>query len=472
MIAARSHLRDSVSWILVMDLFCLVTGIAIGVAVRWSEIPVQHLASDLGGWVIFGFSIILANYLAGSYRIEHSFSRFNLVVTWIFSLLFAFLALSVTSYASLEFLVGRGVLLLSVTSYSVLSLLMKMLVYRSLFRSHFFVCRTVVLGGGEAALRVRSTVEHEHILPRHKVVSYVDVVETAQEVHQSAPDANGVFNISSPLQDVESVIRSLDVNLIVLALTDPRLIAQLYPKLRRLRFEGIEILSALGVEETYMSRTPLDLVTQEFLTQVYMESNMPLVSRSKRFGDVVAALVGLVVFSPVLLVVAAALKLSEPGSPIFYTQMRTGQFGKPFAIFKFRTMREHAEDDTGPVWASENDPRITWMGRRLRKWRIDELPQFVNVLKGDMSLVGPRPERPELVLDLEKQIPFFAERENVLPGITGWAQIRYPYGSTIEDARRKLEYDLYYIKNLSLSLDLQILLSTIRIFVLGKERQM
>lgn len=469
---ARSHLRESVSWILLMDLFCLVIGIVTAVALYWAEIPEDQMKSGIGGWIILGFSIILANYLAGSYRIEHSFSRFNLIVTWIFSLVFAFLALSVTSYAWLQFLVGRGLLLLAVAIYSSLSLLTKLLVYRGLFRSHFFVCRTVVLGMGEAATRVRHTVENDHILPRHKVVSYLDVVETMQQVHQSAPDENGVFAISCPVKDVESVIRSLDVNLIILTLTDPHLTAQLYPKLRRLRFEGIEILTALGVEETYMSRTPLHLLTQEFLTQICLESNMPLVRRSKRFIDFVASLIGLMVFALPMLLVAICMKLSDPRGPLFYRQVRVGQFGKPFTIIKFRTMREHAEQETGPVWASENDPRITPIGRALRRWRLDELPQFFNVLRGDMSLVGPRPERPEIASDLERQIPFFAERENVPPGITGWAQIRYPYGSSIEDTRRKLEYDLYYIKNLSMSLDLQILLSTIRIFVLGKERHM
>ena len=160
----------------------------------------------------------------------------------------------------------------------------------------------------------------------------------------------------------------------------------------------------------------------------------------------------------------------EDGRPIFYFQRRVGKGGRVFKAIKFRSMVRDAEKDTGPVWAKENDSRVTRVGRLLRVTALDELPQVLNILKGDMSMVGPRPERPEIVADLAKQIPFYDEREYAMPGLTGWAQIQYPYGSSVEDAKRKLEYDLFYIKNLSLSLDLQIILRTMRIVVLGKER--
>jgi lipopolysaccharide/colanic/teichoic acid biosynthesis glycosyltransferase len=141
-------------------------------------------------------------------------------------------------------------------------------------------------------------------------------------------------------------------------------------------------------------------------------------------------------------------------------------------MVKFRTMVVGAEDATGPVWSSENDPRITPIGRWLRRFRVDELPQFINILRGDMSVVGPRPERPEIVAELAKQIPFYEDRDLMVPGLTGWAQIQYPYGNTLHDARHKLEFDLYYMKHLSFSLDLQIILRTLRIVILGKERSL
>jgi len=169
----------------------------------------------------------------------------------------------------------------------------------------------------------------------------------------------------------------------------------------------------------------------------------------------------------VFAVIALAIKLAEPGAPVLYVQERVGRFGEPFRIRKFRTMRQDAEAGTGPVWAGQDDPRVTPLGRFLRRFRLDEIPQFLNVLVGEMSIVGPRPERPEIARELEKVIPYFRERENVMPGLTGWAQIRHPYGRTAEDAVRKLEYDLYYIKHMSLALDLQIVLSTLRIIFLG-----
>jgi exopolysaccharide biosynthesis polyprenyl glycosylphosphotransferase len=181
----------------------------------------------------------------------------------------------------------------------------------------------------------------------------------------------------------------------------------------------------------------------------------------KRLLDVFASLALLALTLPTLLLAALAIKLDSEG-PVFYRQERVGRGGKPVHVYKFRTMRVDAELASGPQWASVQDPRVTRIGGFLRRMRIDELPQILNVLKGEMSLVGPRPERPHFVTTLGAQIPFYAERHAMRPGITGWAQVNYPYGASIEDARAKLSYDLYYIKNFSFVFDLLILLSTAR----------
>jgi lipopolysaccharide/colanic/teichoic acid biosynthesis glycosyltransferase len=165
--------------------------------------------------------------------------------------------------------------------------------------------------------------------------------------------------------------------------------------------------------------------------------------------------------------IVLVIKLSSPG-PVFYRQRRVGRDGIVYYCYKFRTMRADAEADTGPTWAGDDDPRITSVGRFLRQSRMDEIPQLWNVLRGDMSLVGPRPERPEFVDTLSKEIPYYHLRHAVRPGITGWAQIRYKYGSSIEDAKEKLRYDLFYIKNMSAGLDLLIFLQTIKIILLGR----
>uniref|UniRef100_A0A7C3QX76 TIGR03013 family PEP-CTERM/XrtA system glycosyltransferase n=1 Tax=Leptospirillum ferriphilum TaxID=178606 RepID=A0A7C3QX76_9BACT len=183
--------------------------------------------------------------------------------------------------------------------------------------------------------------------------------------------------------------------------------------------------------------------------------------------DRVLSLLGLLLFLPIGLLIALLIRLESPG-PVFYSQERVGLNGRPFNILKFRSMVADAEKGLTPQWASQNDPRITRIGAFLRKTRLDEVPQLINILKGEMSFVGPRPERPFFVAELEKVIPFYSLRHVTKPGLSGWAQIRYRYGATVEDAARKLEYDLYYIKNLSIFLDLMIFMETIQVILFGK----
>jgi sugar transferase (PEP-CTERM system associated) len=186
----------------------------------------------------------------------------------------------------------------------------------------------------------------------------------------------------------------------------------------------------------------------------------------KRIIDVAAALVGLVMLIPLTLLLAIAIKFDTPG-PVFYKQMRVGLRGRPYMIWKFRSMRQDAES-MGARWASTEDPRVSRVGRWLRKWRMDEVPQLINVLRGEMSLVGPRPERPVFVQELRNSIPYYDLRHTVRPGITGWAQTKFRYGASKEDSHVKLQYDLYYVKNLSLMLDMRIVANTIKVMLLGE----
>lgn len=456
-----------------MDLVCLLMGSAIGVMVRFGpEEMTKYVFNHLEGWLLLFGGVILANYLAGGYKLQFTFSRFNLIVTWVFSIAFALMILSVTSYAWVTDVLGRGVLLFSLTFYSVLSLFLKLLVYRGLFRSEIFQCRTVILGVGTSVRELKRMLEGEYVLPAHRVVACLRVTDAqAEPEHSQAAVIDKVAVIDSSTDMLENVIRSLGVTLIVLAMEDACGDAKCYPALKRLRFDGVEVLNPLNVAEIYTGRTPLDLINEEYLMQASLESDLPVYRRIKAVIDIVISILALILLSPLLLAITLLLKLTSPLSPVFYSQSRVGRFGKPFRIYKFRTMRHGAEARTGPVWAADRDPRITRLGHVLRRFRLDEVPQLVNVLKGEMSIVGPRPERPELTEQLAKRIPFYDERENVTPGLTGWAQIRYAYGSTVEDAARKLEYDLYYMKHLSFSLDLQIILMTLRIVVLGKERE-
>jgi exopolysaccharide biosynthesis polyprenyl glycosylphosphotransferase len=184
----------------------------------------------------------------------------------------------------------------------------------------------------------------------------------------------------------------------------------------------------------------------------------------QRFFDLIVSSLLLVITSPVMLLTAIAVRLESPG-PALYRQERVGLYGASFQVVKFRSMCQDAEKD-GAVWAAENDSRITRCGAFIRKVRIDELPQLWNVLKGEMSLVGPRPERPMFVEELVKLIPFYGMRHDVKPGVTGWAQVNYPYGSSVEDALHKLEYDLYYVKHMSLALDAVVIFRTVKTVLL------
>jgi exopolysaccharide biosynthesis polyprenyl glycosylphosphotransferase len=192
-------------------------------------------------------------------------------------------------------------------------------------------------------------------------------------------------------------------------------------------------------------------------------------STLERTFDVVASLFLLTLALPVMIATALAIKITEgPRASIFYRQVRVGQYGRPFRLLKFRSMREDAERDGKPQWAQKNDSRVTRIGAFIRLTRIDELPQILNVLRGEMSFVGPRPERPEFVEQLNERIPYYRERHSIKPGITGWAQLCYPYGSSEQDATEKLQYDLFYVKNHSLLFYIAILVQTVEVIVWRK----
>nr|WP_217917161.1 MULTISPECIES: sugar transferase [unclassified Myxococcus] len=236
--------------------------------------------------------------------------------------------------------------------------------------------------------------------------------------------------------------------------------------LLRCRLQGRRVYEATGFCERVLRRIPVQFLRASDFAFADELTVSPLRRTLKRGFDIAVASLLLMLSAPFLLLVAVAIKLDSKG-PIFYRQERTGLFGSTYHLWKFRSMRTDAEKH-GAVWAKANDDRVTRVGRFIRRARIDEIPQVFNILTGDMSFVGPRPERPVFVEQLKQQIPFYGLREAVKPGLTGWAQIRYPYGASVEDARNKLEFDLYYVKNGSLFLDVGIIFHTVRHVLLGR----
>ena len=270
--------------------------------------------------------------------------------------------------------------------------------------------------------------------------------------------------IFAPLS-LSDLIASNDVNRILLAGAGH--FPQSYNKeLVAVRTMGVPIEDCHSFYERLASKIAITDLPPEWIALSEGFRRDRLILAAKRVIDVLVAFLGLILSAPLALVTAIAIK-SESSGPVFYRQERVGQNEKRFTLFKFRSMAEGAEDQMGPVWAAENDPRVTSVGAIIRKLRIDEIPQMINVLKGEMSFVGPRPERPYFVEQLKQTIPYYDLRHSVKPGITGWAQISYQYGDSERDAIEKLQYDLYYIKHMSPVFDLQIIFESIKVILFG-----
>lgn len=265
--------------------------------------------------------------------------------------------------------------------------------------------------------------------------------------------------------DVLSDERAFDLLEGLVVRTDHAVLPEVASVLRGLRYQGLHVLTLMDAFEDTYQMAPLDLIDGGWLLQASSMPAMIYIRKLKRAFDIIVSLLLLIILGPICLIAMLVIRLFSSG-PVLFRQVRCGRFGRDFVVLKLRSMRVDAEA-AGPQWSSRGDSRITWWGKFLRKYRIDEIPQLINILRGDMSFVGPRPERPEFVGELEVAIPHYRERLNLQPGLTGWAQVRYPYGATVEDARRKLQYDLYYLKHMSLALDLFILLDTVRIILRG-----
>jgi sugar transferase (PEP-CTERM system associated) len=267
-------------------------------------------------------------------------------------------------------------------------------------------------------------------------------------------------------EPLHELARRLGVDMIVVAFEERRGSLPT-EELLRTRLEGIWVEEAESFFERLTGKIPAEAMRPSYLIFNPGFGMHPLAATAKRLLDFTLALLGLLVTWPIMLAVALAVRLDTPG-PILFRQERTGWRGRSFTLNKFRSMRADAEKLSGPVWASEDDPRVTRVGKFLRKARLDELPQLFNILAGSMSLVGPRPERPHFVAELAAKLPYYHMRHSVKPGLTGWAQINYPYGNTVEDALQKLQYDLFYIKYQSLLFDLSILFHTVKTVLLRK----
>jgi sugar transferase (PEP-CTERM system associated) len=445
----------------VVDTLLLVASLVAATALRfWTEIIDFHtyerlVEKALVGAVLFTLTMYYndlydENALRRGWELLWRLGRAFLVGT---------LCLILFYYVVPMLRVGRGILAIYLP-LAFLSILAWRLSFLWFQRSHALSDRVLILGTSQSARQL----SEELVLRNpfgYKVVGFLG--EHQAEVGRKLVEAS----VIGVVDDLETLVRQHGVDVVVVALDDRR--GKLpVSELLRCRMAGVRVEEGTNFFETITGKILVSNLRPSWLVFSEGFRKPRLLRNTKRAIEFLAALVVLILALPVLLLLALLIKLDSAG-PVLYRQERVGENGRSFSLMKLRTMRVDAESATGPVWASEGrDPRLTRLGRFLRKLRLDELPQLFNVLKGEMSFVGPRPERPHFVDILRKVVPYYDERHSVLPGITGWAQIKFGYGSTIEDAEEKLQYDLYYVKHMSPFMDLGIILDTIKVMVLGR----
>jgi exopolysaccharide biosynthesis polyprenyl glycosylphosphotransferase len=451
----------------------------------WSK---RHWFLTLGDWLIIVASQFAAVFLrlgvadGGDYLARHMATLFSTVILYMLVFYaggmyepptrarrvdFDFLPLIITAiaagltglvlYTRPQMTLGRGIwaissLLILFLTYGLRQVFMAMVKHGFFLRRALLLCDHPDRAADLLGLLEQSPVSPYHVLglvlcgavSDHDYPHDPPVLGHARDLHRLVADGN----VSSLLLTV-SPMRS----------------HELLPQLRPLRYVGIEIMDYVSLSEELAREIPLGHINDEWLMTAALNSSVLQIRKVKRGMDIVVSLLGLIPGIPLMLLASALIRLTSPGKAI-YRQKRVGLGGVPYVLYKLRTMQSDAEAG-GAVWAGQKDSRVTPIGFYLRKWRLDELPQLFNILKGEMSLVGPRPERPEFTEKLATFIPFYNERHLVQPGLTGWAQVRYPYGATIESAARKLQFDLYYIKNMSFLLDIAILLRTFKTILVG-----
>ncbi|HVJ03677.1 MAG TPA: TIGR03013 family XrtA/PEP-CTERM system glycosyltransferase [Sphingomonas sp.] len=449
----KHYVPNAVLLLGLFDLLLLVASGELGWIARAHQIGMapSPIADRMPQLLCYALLVQTAMMAVGVYGADALQSLRYAVARLLVSVALSVIALSVLYFLVPRISFWRSNLLYAMVASVVLLVLLRILLGKTL-GSQAFKRRIVVLGAGPRAARLKALAKAPGA--GFAVVGYVAMSE-ANRVIPEAIARDAIYNLADHVE-------LLNASEVVLALEERRNSLPL-KDLLRIKTTGVHVNEISTFLERETGRVDLDSVNPSWLIFSDGFSSGRMVSSVfKRLFDIAASSLLLLLSFPLILLTALLVKLESRG-PAFYRQRRVGLFGQGFDVIKLRSMRQDAEAPGEAVWAEKDDPRITRVGRVIRKLRIDELPQCWSVLKGEMSFVGPRPERPQFVEDLEQQLPYYAERHMVKPGITGWAQINYPYGASIEDSRQKLEYDLFYAKNYSPFLDLLILLQTVRV---------
>ncbi len=384
-------------------------------------------------------------------------SNLELAIRLLQSLGVSSLLLAVLYYLFPLLIIGRGIFLISLGFIGVVIVSWR-IIYNHILKTRQFDQKIMIVGCGPLAKSIAGEII-EKVDTGFKVVGFIseDPGKTGEKLINPSILGDG--------SQILDIARREKVDRIIVALEERR---GKFPdaQLLECKMKGIIVEDGIGFYERLTGKLQVESLRPSSLIFSEGFKKSKLTTWMKRVSGFSLSLIGLILLSPLILIISILIKIDSRG-PVFYKQERVGEMGKIFKLLKFRSMVEGAEAN-GPVWAGKNDDRITRIGQWIRKWRLDEIPQMVNVLKGDMSFVGPRPERAYFVEKLREEIPFYDQRFYVKPGITGLAQVKYQYGASKDDSLEKLRYDLYYIKNLSSLLDLLIIFETIKVVLSGK----
>ena len=401
---------------------------------------------------------LMAFYFYDLYDFLVMHDRRELVLRLVQALGLGWVALAITFYGFPHLMLGRGVSLVALPLALSLMVGWRLLIHWFLGHPQIGE-RILVVGSGDNAIEIA-----REILGRkdagYRIVGFVDNEPALVGKSLLNPKVIGLS------RDLDQIVQRENVDRIVVSMGARR---GQFPTNELLHLSlggGVSIEEGASFYERLTGRVSLDMIRPSWLIFSGRGRQARIAGLFRDVMHRLVALIGGLLSLPLALITMILIKIESPG-PVLYKQERVGKNGKPFTIMKFRSMRMDAEKE-GPVWASTSDDRATRIGRVIRKIRVDEIPQFWNILRGEMNFVGPRPERPHFVSQLAEEIPYYEQRHLIAPGLTGWAQIKYPYGASVEDARQKLQYDLYYIKNQSLVLDAIILFETIKIILFGR----
>ena len=425
----------------------------LGVSAGWG-----YIQSNPWSFILTGLIYIMVFFSTELYDIRKDFKSIGNVMAITLASTSAFVITTLLFYMNWSLRIGRGVFILNGILITLFIIGWRIL-YSYLLEQPIFKRNVLIVGAGWAGKTILQEINR---LQKSglRTVGFID-----DDPQKKGKLIDGV-PVLGDRYTIDKVIRKKGVDLIVAAITHEKH-ADLIKALINCSWKGIDIVDMPAIYEQLTGKIPFKHINNMWMLHIAIGKPKLYSRLIKPILEAIIASILFILLIPVMVVLAIVIKCDSRGR-IFYTQERIGKDGRKFTIMKFRTMVENAESLTGAVYAADNDPRITKIGRFLRKWRLDEIPQLVNVIKGDMGLIGPRPEREVFIREFEEKIPFYTQRLLVRPGLTGWAQVKFPYASSIEQTEEKLQYDLYYIKNMSFILDFVVFLKTIRVVLFGK----